>query len=367
MKVSPSTLSRGLHCSFSLVASDNKPRTTHENTLKGKAAHWIAEEVLQGSGELSDYLNRVHEPTGVVITDEMIDYTAVYVEYCRALMRDQYGIEERLHCRLVHEKCNGVVDFYALIGGRLVVVDFKYGMKWVEPINNVQLSIYATTLAEKYNLPIDTPVTLVIVQPRTYHPLGRVREFHTVVGNVNGLVNIAHKVVSEAERGNTIAVTGSHCYKCPHLHNCKAVTAAGYNAIDFAASSDGDLPNLSATDIAHQLTNIEDAIELLKMRADALDELATIMVKSGIDIPGRTLEQSFSRPKWGKPKDEVKALGEALGVPLVKEELITPSQAVKAGLSKEALKGLTVTYKNASKLKRVDLNLAKMLFSRGIK
>ena len=374
--IPPSSLSRTIKCPWSLTACYER-NTTNDAAAEGTTAHWGCEVVLNSYKTpgatpiiLSNMVGEVCPDTGMVFTEDMAEYCRVYVNYILKIVNNtgtlqNMLVEERVDIPMIHEGCWGTLDngIYIPQHQTLIICDLKYGYRYVEPVENIQLMAYASGLISKYGLPPETKVTLVIAQPRPYHRLGPIREWHTTAGEIRPYINTAHNAVSEALNGNARANTGSHCQYCARLPDCPAAQQASYNAIQVTMQN-FDTVEYLPENLAQCLDNLEQAEEIIKMRTDALRELAKKQVKEGVTIPGYEIRETFGRPVWTKSEDEVKAFGNVMGVGLTKESLMSPSEAKKAGVPDELVKKLTTRQSKGLSLKRTDNSLAKIIFSK---
>jgi len=361
--IPPSSLSRVRKCPASLVpnASDN---TTNDAALEGTTAHWLAEQTLQG---LTVNIGDICPETHMEVTEDMVHFAQVYVDYVRDLMGSQlhpFGVETKVRVPQIHPDCWGTSDFYTY-DGVLHVVDLKYGFRIVEPVDNEQLMTYARGVANDLKLPDTSRVVLVIVQPRAWHRLGPIREYHTTLGAINRHIGEISEAVAEGLKDNPRASTGSHCMYCVKAVDCEALNAATYNAIDVSMVTSNDC-NFENKHLSLILENLERAKTAIDIRKNALETRAIELIKEGEVVPGYEAAPTFSRRAWVKPNDEMKALGNLLNVDLTKEVIISPAEAEKKGIKKDVVKKLTATEKTGLKLKRDNNSIARIIFSKEV-
>jgi len=361
--IPPSSLSRVRKCPASLVANATDD-TTNDAAIEGTTAHWLAEQTLQG---IAVNIGDICPETHMEVTEDMVHYTQMHVDYVRELIgqgADAFGIEKCVRVPQVHRDCWGTLDFYAY-NGVLYVTDLKYGFKLVEPVDNEQLMTYARGIANDLKLPDTSRVVLVIVQPRAWHRLGPVREYHTTLEAINQHICDIRDAVNEGLKDNPRASTGSHCMYCVKAVDCEALNAATYNAIDVSmiANNDCDFDNKHLSLV---LENLERAKTAIDIRKNALETRAIELIKEGEVVPGYESAPTFSRRTWVKPNDEMKAFGNLLNVDLTKEVIISPAEAEKKGIKKDVVKKLTATEKTGFKLKRDNNSIARMIFSKEV-
>ena len=85
--------------------------------------------------------------------------------------------------------------------------------------------------------------------------------------------------------------------------------------------------------VGMELALLKRAEAALAARIAGLESSAMASIRSGVVVPGWTVESTIGREEWTAPAAEVITLGEMMGVKLAKPpEPITPAQARKAGL-----------------------------------
>ena len=359
--IPPSGLGRVRKCPSSMVANAVS-NTTNDAALEGTTAHWAAEQMLHG---VEVTAGDVCPETNLEITEDMIAYTQCYVDYANSLRHaDQLhdsGIEHKVSIPQVHPDCWGTLDFYAW-NGALYIVDLKYGYRVVEPIDNAQLMAYARGVANDLDLPPTTRVVLVIVQPRAWHRLGPVREYVTTLEAIDGEIAVIRAAVIQGFSDNPLAHAGSHCLYCVKAVDCEALTRASYNAIEFTMANDDSL-SMSNEHLSLMLENLGNAATIIDIKKCAIETRLLELIKGGEVVSGYEASPTWGRKEWLGSKDEIKALGQVFGVNLIKETVMSPSEAEKAGMN---IGKLAKSTKTGVKLKRNDNSLARMIFSKEV-
>lgn len=324
---------------------------------EGTAAHWLAENMLNGADQ--DFSNYVGKPTpnGVMVTDEMVDAVEVYVDYVESRPALP-NIEQRVK---VFNGCIGTPDcwVYDESTQTLEVIDYKHGMGIVEPFENWQLALYAAGIAQ-YIVKGVARVKLTVVQPRAYSREGTIRTWECPVAIVRGMRLTATTRAIEAQ-GSPIARSGSHCKYCPGRHACPAAASAGVDLYE-AATSAAPL-DMSAVEMGLQMRLLQRAHEQIGHLITAYEEQLKSRLYAGERVDGWALEESKGREAWAVSDDEVKALGELLGVDICPPQPLTPKQAVKKGVDRDVISEYTTQTSSGHKLKAVNTNLAKRIFS----
>jgi hypothetical protein len=100
----------------------------------------------------------------------------------------------------------------------------------------------------------------------------------------------------------------------------------------------------------------------LDARITSLKEQATALIASGKQIPYFALEQGRGRDKWTVPTAELKVLGELFDCEIVKEELITPKQAIEKGIPEDIVKEYYETPRGSLKITEVTDKQMRKLF-----
>ena len=287
---------------------DNDPTARDEGT----AAHWLAQQIFNGC-EVID----TKAPNGFTITAEMSDHVHEYLSAldCGAMevdtsFGDPTGTRWRVNARADHIKFNGTA---------LTVDDFKFGWRIVEPEMNWTLIAHAIGHCAARGL---QPVTidLRIHQPRPYHPEGKIRSWSI---SYNDLLQLHKRIDDALSNPSKELRTGSHCAKCHALPTCPAARIASMNAIDATEYAFSDtLPNEA---LSSELDTLRRAGEVVKLRLEALEELATHRIKNGESLPDYALEMRYGDTRF-KTGITAQTLQILTGIDCVKPAMITPAE-----------------------------------------
>lgn len=354
LQVTATELHRLMHC----FGSHNMPRAVpqaqdDEARRKGNAEHWIAEQMFGGATVAPG--TAAHN--GYIVTDEMIEAVSAYVS---ALDPGQMEIDTSYAGQgwEVRGRADHVVyrpDGYHAGGisfSQLTIDDYKSGYRIVEPRMNWTLISHAIGWVIRNETAPDR-IVLRIHQPRPYHTDGALREWSCSYEELMGFyAQIADRLSNPVDE----LVTGlDHCAKCHALALCPAARRAGMNSIDAATIRFDD--SLPKDVLTFELETLRLALDTIKNRADALDELITHRIKGGDTFPGWALERRYGHRKW-KPGLSGKMLSAMAGVDLTKDDIVTPAAAERLGVSKEAVAALTDKPLLDPKLKRIDADAA---------
>jgi hypothetical protein len=314
--------------------------------LEGDAVHWFVEQVWRGHSSAEELVGS-KAPNGVRITEEMATYSERYLND----IRGKGYIEVDTSHGTANYQINGRADHAMVELNTLIVSDFKYGWKIVEPKMNWTLISHAVAFLGAYGHTFSEAITKVafrIYQPRPFHAEGQVREwvidYHEFMKLVRELDGVLSQPSDECK-------TSSHCYRCPSLSLCKSAQIATMNSIDVAYKAfDSKLDNQS---LQFMLDEIARASEMLEQSQKAYIDVALHKLKVGEVIPNYTAQKTYANAKW-KEETTPDLLQILTGADYSKKELLSPAQAKKKGLSEEVIKALTERPQTGFKLARID-------------
>lgn len=357
-KLPPSSAARRMACPGSRAMAE---RYAHEEeneaSKEGTIAHEVAAHYLQQG-------QREFVGTNPGITPEMLEGAQYYLEtVSRFIDPNQIHVEEKISCTSIHPAMWGTPDAWGIDSDwNLHVFDFKYGFTPVDAFENWQLLAYACGIVDVYAF--TTPIKniyLHIVQPRDYVSSSKHK---TWVLSKDELMTYRQRlVVSEAESMSPHATlrVSDQCKYCPARYACPALQAAAFGA---AEVSFRDTPQgLSPRAVGAELKLLHEARDLLEYRITALETQAQHLLQAGEHVDHFELATVEGRLNWSTNKEKVIELGLLEGIDLRKEDIITPTQAIKAGLSQDAILKYTER-KQSLKLSKIDVNKAKAVFKK---
>lgn len=344
LQITATELPRVIACNGSLNMETIAPFETEDTGRKeGNAVHWLVEQVHKFNQPLEGMLNK-QAPNGLFITNDMI---ADVTEY----LNDIKGVGAVEFDTSAGDKngkwyIGGRADHLLHTGGTLIIRDFKYGWRIVEPKMNYTLIWHAIGFlkrAEQAGIPY-TGATLsmfefIVYQPRPYHPKGFKRRWLVQRGD---LMTIWEKVEQILANPDNKLNTGPHCYKCPSMVNatgiCPAISKAMNNAIE--ASEETFTDTLKNEDLGHLLDTNTRAKEVLEQVIDAMQDLAKHRITKGQVIPNYSVQPALTNRRWNAnvTADFLKAV---TGKDLQKVEMRTPAQVEKLGVSPKLVDSLT--------------------------
>lgn len=353
----PSGAGAWVHCGAWPHMNQRFPREPTDDTREGEAAHDCAALMLAGVpiGE-----GETIAATGYVVTADLLEGADLYVDEIDKrlarynLNRSALVVERRVEIPRVNPANWGTPDtwFYAPEASTLEVLDFKFGFKTVEAFENWQLVDYAAGILSELVLTRnirehETRVVLTVVQPRSYHAGGSVRTWETSAVELRPYVQRLNAAALAALAPTQIAQVGDHCEHCSGRAACPTLQASAYNAADLAGAS--AVVELTPHAAALELRLLERASRRLEARVTGLRETVEAKLRRGEPVPFYRLAQTPGRQTWAKPPAEVLALGRVLGVDVAKPGLLTPLQAITAGLPESVVTAFS-TRPRATKL-----------------
>jgi hypothetical protein len=322
----PSTAHRwiGAGCTGSIRLSQGYPDTAGPWAEEGTRLHELAAQWLRA--EFNTYEHPMPD-----LADEDREIIEPYVRDVLAYAWRPTYIEQEVSHVFGGHLLKGTPDAYVVTDKEIVVWDLKTGWSLVEAQENWQLICYAAML--QTHPPKD--IHLRIVQPRPYHPDGRVRSWRisgTQFLKYRYRIAKALKDVYERERLRV----GPSCRYCPAIASCPAIRDVTLRDVDYTGTSDE--VHLPDTEIARELAQLRAARDRMSLRVAALEETIAARIKGGTSIRGATLTERRGRLAWRYDDDEVlAALSILTGIDHAKRVPPTPQQLLKAGLSEQLI------------------------------
>lgn len=354
----------------------------NQDALEGEASHEIGSELVLysargvNSTRAEEYVGE-EASNGVIWTEEMFEGAKIYADDVAQVMRSigvfggsNFGNEERVKCPKVHELSFGTTDQFLYDdrsdGGTLYVWDYKFGHEVVDPFENWQLMNYVSGIIEdRANItnwdPSFIKVHLRIVQPRSYHRDGPIREWVTTLDVVRKHIQTLRTNAAIALGPNATLNTGSHCKHCQARYACPAAIKAGTG---FYEVSMQPIPvDLTPEQAGVQLLMLNRAYEHIKSQKTGFEEIVKHLVKSGKSVPGWLVEMGKGNEKWNKSIPEVIDLGNMLGIDLKKpDEAVTPNKARQLGIDEAVIKEYATRPNTKLKIVKDDGILLRQIF-----
>lgn len=247
------------------------------------------------------------------------------------------GVEVILRCPAIHPESYGTCDAYfkSIRKKHIIVWDYKTGHIPIEAYENWQLINYAASLYEP-----GFTIDLRIVQK------DKIRNWRP--DNLPDYISELSAAAYEVYSSDATCRTGAHCRYCEARHDC---TPARKAALQLFEATGRPLPaGRTIDDLADELTLINRAIDSLQFIRAAYEDKISSAITSGLKVNGWRLGSGPGKLVWDKPDEEISALGDIMGFNLRKSGLITPTQAIDAGLPEVVVKPYTKHKKPALRL-----------------
>lgn len=383
--LAPSSAHRWRVCAGSALLESQYPEQGDaEAAAEGIAAHWCMAQLFDGWGP-DVLLQDGKTDTGHPVNSEMVDAAQLLVDDVRSVLLfapqdiGSVVVEKPLTIPRISHACWGTPDvrlWTQPTPGQwtLYVWDFKYGHKHVDVFENDQLIAYAAgalseanaqATAEGRNAVSEANVTVVlrVVQPRSYHRDGPIREWRLPALGLRDYVHRLSMAAMDAlQPVPECKPQPAACENCNARHACEALQRAAYRGMDLARQAQAQ--DLTPAALGLELRYLTDAAKLMDARLTGLKAQAESLLRGGVSVPHWMMAPAGGRVVWTKPAAEVFALGEMMGVSLVKDpEPITPTQAVAKGLSPALLGAYSATKSGAVRLEVDDGSTARKVFA----
>lgn len=336
----PSSSEGWLNCCSYATLTRGLQRKATFYTREGSAAHAVSELKLKGL-PVPEFIHI--EGEDILVTEEMLEYCDVYVQFAQMLM---FGaslaiIEGRVSMDWLYEPATppevvfGTADLivYDDKTRTLYVVDFKFGQGYVvKAKRNPQLMLYALmALGLLPEMPIN--IALIIVQPRASKE--QISRDDMLLSELTGWFQKTVKpALARIGAGDTSENPGDWCRWCLRLASCGSLQkkAQAVAKLSFSSETPSAPPqpaSLSSDDIAAVL-NMAELISawVSKVRAEAMAR-----IEAGETVPGFKLVQKRGVRKWIDETEVEKLIVEHMGVSeidaLHAPELKSPAQIEK--------------------------------------
>lgn len=349
-----------------------------EAAREGTAAHWVGAHLLTGA-EAEAYLGAV-APNGVIVDSAMIEAAEIWADDVHgydAIKDAPLYIERYLPCLSLDPtgRNGGTPDAWAWIvkPRRQIVIpvwDFKYGHGLVDVFENWQLINYAAAILEACGVngldDQDIHFDFRIVQPRASHMDGVIRSWIVRASDLRARFNILAAAYAQALLPDGPAKPGSWCRTsyCSAAHACEALQRASYHVVEFTRR--GRPHELTPQALGLELKTLAEAKAMIDARVDALKEQATVLLKTGKQVPYWSLERGKSRDVI--PPENVKPFliaGELMGKDFTYKgtaRCCTVKQAVAMGANESAVMAFSKPMTGETKLIQDNMSRARRAF-----
>ncbi|EEN5580934.1 DUF2800 domain-containing protein [Salmonella enterica subsp. enterica serovar Enteritidis] len=359
--LSPSGAKKWLACSASLACEKDIPNTSGKAAVLGTAMHSLSEYHLnayirgtalplerdvgayvleEGKGAVKALIKPMKG--AVLVTDDMVEQVRKYTDYCKAIidvstyakLEMRVNLTEVLHPGYEGVETFGTADLVAIQElantdeHMLIIGDLKTGRHRVEAKENKQLMLYALgvyrRLKRRYNI---TTVRLVIFQPYA----GGASEWDISVEGLELFAKFAQKrallALDAYSRGkknlkpSDFKPSVDGCQWCRFSEQCAARTKTVNSVLAEELEDDFALELTQ-----EQLVAEYEKLPLLRQHIDKVEKAMFAALHSGKKVPGYKLVEG--RPGSRTWKD-AKKVASKYGIALMKQVLLTPTEAIK--------------------------------------
>jgi len=336
------------YCAGAPLLASMYPERDTLDAQEGEAAHWVVSEVL-GSFKYDTTDDRdnftissnslIGTEThlgGIIISEEMVECADVMIDDVLSVCQEhgllgEMHIEERMsEIRTIHQLNGGTPDLWIWAEKLMTLFlwDYKHGHLDVKA-DSWQNKNYVAGILEQLDIDGLTAqtvnVVMKIVQPRSYHEDGPIKECRCMASDLRGDFNILRAQAEKAVTSEPGVMSGNHCRYCPARHTCPAAMGAAASAVDYAMSA---VPvDLTDDGLSFELALLERGIKAIEHRYAGIKEEAISRIGNGGAVSGYGTKTGQGNRVFSKATDEIKMIGESVGVEMVvPEKLITPAQ-----------------------------------------
>ena len=323
---------------------------------EGTAAHWVKEQLRLGNrpavGDAA--------PNGVAIDEDMIYYGEQANAYIAAFAKGGDVFTERnLTVKLPGFEIKGTTDDLATVAidadRRLHIFDYKYGFVHV-PADAGQIKLYGIGARQEFQI---EKIKLHIIQPRDYSSKPT-RSYDFTPAAQNEFCDEVVRALKLAHVSKPYALAGTHCRNCPGRGaHCSDNWDSAISSMEELTRSIDSSPEA----IGKMVRLMREAHDVVTAALKGVEDEARYLLDSGGLVPGWSMQSSPGRQKW---TNEQPVLDLAAGFGLLdtvsERRLITPNQAVKAGLPAELVRMHTTRPQGEAKLVPTGETLAARIF-----
>ena len=367
----PSSAARRMACPGSLKMESRVDKKEEKSALEGQLAHELASCLLQNNNQ--DIINKIESECEINGFDfnEMKYCVNKYVSMLSPYLSSAYlkGIEALVPIDVINPRCFGTTDAWFVFEKNkeysVAVYDFKYGHSYVEVIENYQLLEYSAGIVhcmKKANIHINF-ITLHIFQPRCFQDVPH-RYWKISLEQLDSYVEQLKKSEALALTENAPLRPSSQCKYCSARFTCPALREVCLEEISTQVNEYNHNVNPSHFELETELRLLRNSKELLDVRIDALEEQIVHLLKQGKRFNRFRLEEGRSYQKWKIELEGIKQIGELFGVNLIKEEPITPKQAIKLGILEKFINNYSEILPGTMQLKEVTQKSIKKIFNK---
>jgi len=328
--LSPSSAERWIACPGSIALSATVPKKpSSPAAAEGTACHTLSESLVTGEATEADLRKRVGQTMKtwdgflVTITDEMVDGAVLYDNTIKALVAEFQGgkivakPEVKVVASSIDPEVRGTAD-YAIyqVKRRLMVIDFKYGKKAVNPVENKQLGIYLVGVMDSLAKSDDfDELELIVVQPRAGGKA--VRRWVVPKEWVAQFRKDMRAAVAATRVKNARLSAGNWCFFCPvkgvkRVDGSLACPEIGKELARQAQTDFSVIPVEGASPLpdprklaAVELARILSWRTVIESWLNDLEERGAELRRAGLDMPGFKIVESRTHRQWAKGEKDI--------------------------------------------------------------
>jgi len=339
-----------------------------QSRLEGRACHEVAQRLFRNEpfGDMVGSLSK----DGTVITDELFDAAREYFNevwgFCNKNdVRSELRVETPVSVP-GYTEWYGIPDAYVYVPQQrlLRIWDAKFGHRIVDPFEHWPMIIYAFSICAQYQTPPDI-IELVVVQPRGFTSEGTVRKWALTHDELVEYRRQVNDTVLQVLDSAPFCTPGPHCLDCSARAHCDTLKQQCYAGMDYVANL--QMHNLTGHALGVELSLLERAQEMIKMRLSGLEEQALHEIKQGQHVTFYGAKTTYGRKRWKKdvPVEQVIMMGDLMGQDLRKPvDLDTPAQCIKKGIDPSVVEQYAETPVTGVKLERVNERAIRSVFER---
>lgn len=358
--LSASSAHRWAQCPGSLALMQWAERTgavyvggTSAAAREGTGLHALTTHLLETYGHAKDMVGETYafddhgEQCEMVITDEQAEAVDKVLWAARSIPGERFTEQKVVygHALKIDPKLAwGTCDLFVLDGNHLHVVDYKFGRRYVDQVENLQMLLYAIGAADSVELLGDKveKVTMYILQPRAGQhdaegwPINRKAldqwiNYFTARGRsvLTAIQTMKANPLTDEDWLDTFLKPGAEaCQWCPVAPVCPRVA----KVVDDSTAEPADLDEFAAVpddDLAEKMNKVK----LVRLWADAVEAESMRRLLDHRAVAGwKLIEGRLGNRRWAGADAEAAAAAAltGAGVEPYKQSLLSPGEAAKA-------------------------------------
>jgi len=320
---------------------DGEDAVSGAAAAEGTAAHLLCELTID-AGQVPPQRMVLN---GLQVTDEMREGAQLWLDTVKStvaeLVGEGYTVTTRTEVfgvTAIDPEYGGTTD--CLITAThperndvVCVLDYTFGRNIVDVRGNKQLMSYLLCHIDK---PLDQlDMRGVIVQPRPWHPDGKVRRATFSADEMSVFTDMVRAAIYLFRSGDAEETVGTHCTYCPRMLHCSAICKFA-EGIHEMGDSVVDSPEMAA--------RILEMRGVLKRLIALTEEHVSCKLQSGEEVPGLKLVETYGRRTWSVGEEVLLSKIRNMRVggkkQLYKQTLRSPAEVEKI-LGKDVVKKFT--------------------------